>query len=157
PALAKQSLSGNAAPNSFSIDVFYGGSAASSSPGSGNDDVHNCSDSPPTITITAPSDCNASCSISATPFAGTHPLNDAQYPQFPGTVTISVNGNQICASSTISDGVPVQCNYNPTFDGSGTISATVTDSVLYQGSDTATANFTQVAPATGISNLQAKL
>jgi membrane peptidoglycan carboxypeptidase len=152
PELAKQQLGGNAAPNAFSIDIFYppGNNVAASNTSSNGppDDVHQCSDSPPTITITPPSgnDCNTSCSISATPFAGTHPLNDSNYSQYPGTVTIAVNGNTICSSSTISDGVPVQCSYSPTFTGSATITATVTDSVLYSGSDTSGAvNFTQGA------------
>lgn len=158
PELAKQQLSGNAAPNAFSIDVFYPpGNNAANSTSSNNgapDDVHLCSDSPPTVTLTA-SDCTDSCTISATPFAGTHPLNDSNYPQYLGTVTIAVNGNTVCTSSNISDGVPVQCNYSPTFTGSGTITATVTDSVLYSGSDTATVNFTPAAQPQGPSNFKA--
>jgi membrane peptidoglycan carboxypeptidase len=148
PELAKQTLGGSAAPNTYSIDVFYppgsGGSASSSNGNAGaTDDVHKCDDSPPSITITA-SDCNNSCTISATPFAGTHPLNDSNYPQYPGTVTISVNGSTICTSTTISDGTPIQCNYSPTFSGSGTVTATVSDSILYQGNaDPVTVNFTQ--------------
>jgi membrane peptidoglycan carboxypeptidase len=145
PAAAKQQFGGNAAPNSFSIDQFYPpGHTASNTSVSNNgppDDVHHCGDSSPTITINSSGDCTDSCSLSATPFAGTHPLNDSNYPQFPGTVTIAVNGSTVCSSNHISDGVPVTCNYSPTFTGSGTITATVTDSVLYQGSDTATVNF----------------
>lgn len=148
PDAAKQALGGNAAPNAFSIDVFYppGNNVAASNTSSNGppDDVHLCSDSPPTVTLTA-ADCTDSCTISATPFAGTHPLNDSNYPQYPGTVSIAVNGSTICTRSSISDGVPVQCDYSPTFTASGTITATVTDSVLYQGSDTATVNFTQAA------------
>lgn len=153
PAGAKQTLGGNAAPNAFSIDVFYppGNNAANSSNTANTgakDDVHDCDDIPPTITITA-SDCNDSCTISATPFAGTHALNDSNYPQYPGTVTISVNGKQICSSSRISEGVPVGCTYKPTFTGSGTITASVTDSVLYSGSaEPVTVNFTKAATST---------
>jgi membrane peptidoglycan carboxypeptidase len=146
PAAAQQQLGGNAAPNAFSIDQFYppGNNASNVSNVSNTgatDDVHNCGDSPPTITLNSSSDCTNSCSLSATPFAGTHPLNDSNYPQFPGTVTIAINGSTVCSSNHISDGVPVACNYSPTFSGSGTITATVTDSVLYTGSDTATVNF----------------
>ncbi|HZP55532.1 MAG TPA: transglycosylase domain-containing protein [Candidatus Saccharimonadales bacterium] len=144
PDLAKQTQGGNAAPNAFSVDVFYppgGSSNPSGQNASGSDDVHNCSDSPPTIQITAPDSCDGSCTISATAFAGTHPLNDSNYSQFPGTITISINGNQICQSTTISDGVPLQCDYTSTISGSGTVTATVTDSVLYQGTSQATVNF----------------
>ena len=152
PDLAKQQLSGNAAPNAFSIDVFYppGNNAATASNATASgaqDDVHHCGDSPPTVTINSPtSDCNTSCTVSATPFAGTHPLNDPNYAQYPGTVSIAVNGTTVCSSSNISDGVPVSCNYTPTFSGSGTVTATVTDSVLYAGSASpVTVNFTAAA------------
>jgi hypothetical protein len=130
----------------MSIDQFYppGHPSASNVTVTASDNVHHCGDSPPTVSITA-SDCDTSCTISATPFAGTHPLNDSSYPQFPGTVTIAVNGTQICSSSKITDGVPVQCGYKPTFSGGGTITATVTDSVLYSGSDSKTVNFTRAA------------
>lgn len=147
PEAAKQQLGGNAAPNTFSIDIFYppgnNGAAANASSSGAPDDVHKCGDSPPTISITAPDSCDSSCTISATPFAGTHPLNDSSYPQYPGTVTIAINGTTICTSSNVSDGVPVQCTYTPSFTGSGTVTATVLDSVLYSGSASPqTVNFT---------------
>ncbi|HET7630031.1 MAG TPA: hypothetical protein VFK03_01525, partial [Candidatus Saccharimonadales bacterium] len=147
PAAAKQTLGGSSAPNSFSVDPFYppgagANSSTSSSSGIGSDDVHSCSDDPPTITIVEPSgSCDNSCTITATPFSGTHPLNDSQYQDYPGTVAISVNGKNICTSTNISNGSPVSCNYKPDFNGTGTIKATVTDSVLYQGSDSSTINF----------------
>jgi membrane peptidoglycan carboxypeptidase len=151
PDSAKQQAGGNSAPNAFSIDIFYppGTNASASSnitPTTAQDDVHHCGDNPPTVTITAPDSCDTSCTISATPFAGTHPLNDPNYAQYPGTVTVAVNGTVVCTSTNISDGVPVQCNYSPTFDGSGTVTATVSDSVLYSGSASPeTVNFTQGA------------
>jgi len=146
PSLARQSLGGGSALSTMSIDQFYppGHTASTSANLTAKDNVHSCSDSPPTVRITA-TDCNTSCTISATPFAGTHPLNDSAYPQFPGTVTIAVSGHQICSSSKINDGVPVQCSYKPTFSGAGTITATVTDSVLYSGSDSKSVNFTRAA------------
>ncbi|MBX4190589.1 transglycosylase domain-containing protein, partial [Candidatus Saccharibacteria bacterium] len=155
PELAKQQLGGNAAPNAFSIDVFYppgNNAAASNATSSGApDDVHNCGDSPPTVTITAPDSCDTSCTITATPFAGTHPLNDSNYPQFAGAVTIAINGNAVCTSTSISDGVPVQCTYSPTFNGSGSVTATVSDSVLYSGSaGPETVNFTQGASSSSL-------
>ena len=148
PDSAKQTAGGSSAPNAFSIDIFYPpGQTANSTTvdSSAQDDVHHCGDSPPSITITSPtSDCNDTCTVSATPFAGTHALNDATYAQFPGTVNIAVNGTTVCSSSNISDGVPVSCSYSATFSGSGQVTATVTDSVLYLGSaDPVTVNFTQ--------------
>jgi membrane peptidoglycan carboxypeptidase len=157
PSLAKQGA-GGAAPNSFSIDYFYppghNASTNNSSNTGSKDDVHNCDDQVPSVTVTAPSTCDISCTLSATPFAGTHPLNDSNYPQFPGTVTIQVNGRTVCTSTHISDGSPVQCKYSPTFSGDGTVTATVTDSVLYQGSaDSVGVNFTQAV--TGPQNFSA--
>jgi hypothetical protein len=147
PSAAKQSLGGNSAPNSYSVDPFYppgagANNSSSSNTGIGSDDVHSCSDDPPSITIVEPNgSCDVSCTITATPFAGTHPLNDSQYPDYPGTVTISVNGKNICTKTEVSNGTGVQCNYQPDFNGTGTIKATVTDSVLYQGEDTRKVSF----------------
>lgn len=141
PSAARQRLGGNSAPSSFSVDLFYppgagANTSTSSSTGLGSDDVHSCSDEKPTVVITAPNSCDNSCSISATPFSGTHPLNDSQYPDYPGTVSISINGENVCTSTNISNGSPVQCTFNVNSGGSATITATVTDSVLYQGSST---------------------
>jgi penicillin-binding protein 1A len=147
PPLAKQTLSGNSAPNTYSIDQFYPPGHTASSSSSVNtgatDDVHHCPDDQmPSVHINA-SDCGPTCEISATAFAGTHPLSDSNYPQFPGTITIAVNGSTICTVTNISEGVPITpCNYSPTSSGPGTITATVSDSVLYQGSDSVTVNFT---------------
>jgi hypothetical protein len=154
PDSAKQTQGAAAAPNSFSIDVFYPpGNAASSSTNTNGapDDVHSCSDSPPSITVTAPSDCNTSCTISAAISQGTHPFDDPQYAQFPGTVTFYVN-DQVVKTIYTASGGPYSFTYTPTFSGSGTVKATVTDSVLYSNSDSATANFTLAAapPSTTI-------
>jgi membrane peptidoglycan carboxypeptidase len=156
PELAKQTAGGNAAPNAFSIDIFYppGTNASASSSNTtvnaaSQDDVHHCGDQPPTITLNAPGNCDTSCTISATAFDGTNAdgsdrlLNDpAHSSQFPATITFSVNGNTVYTSSSVSSGQPVSFTYNPTFSGSGTVTATITDSVLYSGSDTSTVNFT---------------
>jgi len=147
PELAKQQLGGAAAPNAFSIDVFYPpGNNASNSTSNNNgapDDVHQCSDSPPSITLTANPNPDGSYAINAFVSAGTHPFNDSQYPQYPGTITYSING-QVVRTHAVSD---PQDNdpwtYTPT--ASGTLTATVTDSVLYSASDSATINFTQAA------------
>ncbi|HEX4774263.1 MAG TPA: transglycosylase domain-containing protein, partial [Candidatus Saccharimonadales bacterium] len=90
PAAAKETVyNGNSA--SWNIDIFKGGhpsvgssNTVSSSSSSATDSVHNCNDSPPSITLTAPSTCDTSCTITATVTQGTHPLSDPQYPQVPG-------------------------------------------------------------------------
>ncbi|HET9721742.1 MAG TPA: transglycosylase domain-containing protein [Candidatus Saccharimonadales bacterium] len=159
PASAKETLGGNAAPNSFSIDEFYPpgqtSSPSSSAPVSGNggvtDDVHQCSDSPPTITLTATGPASdGSYTVNAFVSAGTHPFNDPKYPQYPGTVTFSLNGNVIKTQSVSDPSDNVGFSFTP--DASGTLTATVTDSVLYSASDSATVNFT---PGGGPLTLQA--
>ena len=84
PASAKQTVyNGNAA--SWNVDIFNGGKAnigtaiksSGNSSSSAVDTVHNCNDSPPTITLTAPSSCPSSgCTITATVTQGTHQLSD---------------------------------------------------------------------------------
>ncbi|MGH7156581.1 MAG: transglycosylase domain-containing protein [Candidatus Saccharimonadales bacterium] len=167
PDLAKQQLGGTAAPNAFSIDEFYPpGNNASTSTNPSNtgatDDVHNCGDSPPTVDFFTVDGqdvsgggsvtCSASCTVTATAGAGTHPFNDpSQYPQFPGTINLLVNGN-VAQTAHVDAGTPA--NFNLSGSGSETISIQVIDSVLYSNSSAdVTINFPQ-APA-GPSNLQA--
>jgi membrane peptidoglycan carboxypeptidase len=150
---------GNANDASFSIDTFYpravadervleGGNVTSSSTAS--DNVHNCSDSPPTVTLTAPATCSTSCVITATVTQGTHPLYDPQYPSYPGNVKFTLGGNVIKTIDVTNSPSTVSFTYTPTTTGSATLTATVTDSVLYQGSGSTTLNYT--APATGLTN-----
>ncbi|HVC36140.1 MAG TPA: transglycosylase domain-containing protein [Candidatus Dormibacteraeota bacterium] len=166
PPLAKE-IQANSNVDSWNADIFDGGhnSIGTSSTNANapvvTDDVHNCNDSPPTITLTVPKDaqgnnvCNATdnnnqgCTITATVTQGTHALSDPQYPQFPGTVTFTLNGQQINSQTVNSSPQTVTFNYIPTTTASGTLVATVTDSVLYQGTDSATVNFTAPPPPTG--------
>ncbi len=149
PASAKEFVSnGNAA--SWNIDIFHGGkvsigssgvNTSTSSTASATDDVHNCNDSPPTVTLTAPSSCVGSCTITATVTQGTHPLSDPQYPAYPGTLTFTLNGQTIHTTNVTDSPSTVSFSYTPTSSGSGNLTATVTDSVLYSGSQSTTLNF----------------
>ena len=155
PALAKETL-GGADDASFSIDIFYpksyaneqaleGGSPATSS--TQTDNVHNCDDSPPTITLTSPGTCSGSCTITATVTQGTHPLSDPQYPQYPGTVTFKL-GSQTIYTANVSDSPStVSFTYTPTSSGTDTLTATVTDSVLYEGTDSGTLTYLPTSTA----------
>jgi hypothetical protein len=139
PALARETVGGGN-DNTYSVDLFYpkvittseleGGTSASATTAA--DNVHNCSDSPPTITLTAPSTCTNSCVITATVTQGTHPLSSSQYP---GTVTFDLNGKEINKQYVSSSPSTVSFNYSPSGSGSATLSASVTDSVLYEGTD----------------------
>ena len=146
PASAKEFLGGNAAPNTFSIDQFYPPgqtSSASSANTSASDDVHHCGDQPPTINVTADPDSVDPNKYTITAFvsAGTHPFNDSNYPQFPGTITFTLNGTTINTQAVTDPQDNISFTYQAT--QGGTLTATVTDSVLYSASATAQINFTQ--------------
>jgi penicillin-binding protein 1A len=148
PDSAKQNTGGNAAPNAYSIDIFYppGNNASTNSQTidtSAQDDVHKCSDSPPTINLTATGNNDGTYTITAFVSAGTHPLNDSNYSQFPGTVTFSINGTTVKTSSVSDPQDNITFEYTPS--SSGTMTATVTDSVLYSASATADIAFAQAS------------
>jgi membrane peptidoglycan carboxypeptidase len=148
PDSAKQTAGGNSVPNVYSIDIFYppGNNASTNSKNidtTAQDDIHKCGDSPPSINLTANDNGGGHYTITAFVSAGTHPLNDPQYAQFPGTVTFSLNGNTIKTASVSDPSDNVTFSYDAT--ASGTLTATVTDSVLYSASATADINFTAAA------------
>jgi membrane peptidoglycan carboxypeptidase len=137
PSAARQTqTSGNA--NKFSVDIFVsGGLKAGSSLPTSTDNVHNCGDDKPSVEITLPTGntCTDVCQFSVTPFAGTHPLSSGD---FPGTVVVSVNGKKVGTYSAKTSGSPIVVQYSTTGNGAVTVTAKVTDSVLYSGSDSQT-------------------
>jgi membrane peptidoglycan carboxypeptidase len=144
PDSAKQTV-GNSNAASWNVDIFVGGSSNSAAAVSGNDDVHNCGDASPSVTVTpSSSECDppAGCTITATVTQGTHQLSDPAYPNFPGTVTFSVGGQVIKTYNVTDSPSTISFTYVPTSDGANTITAQVTDSVLY--SSTGTASVTSV-------------
>ena len=166
PALAKQTNAG-ANDNAFSADIFWPLNQKSSTATiQGTDNVHNCSDSPPSITLTVTDNtppnnnnsCTASCTITITVSQGTHALSDPNYPQFPGTVNFMVNGQTVqsfdidtaaandCSSTAPPNNCTISFPYTPTSSGSVTFSAQVIDSVLYDSTSTQTV--TAQIPAT---------
>lgn len=156
PSLAKQTAGGNTPANLFSIDEFYPpGASASTTNIAGpldTDDVHSCSDTLPSVasvfvdgqdvTDGGSANCTGSCTITATPIEGTHALDDpGQYPQFPGTLNLLVNGQVVQTKHVTASGAVVQFDAL-TGSGSETIAVQVVDSVLYDStSPGATINF----------------
>ncbi len=131
PPLARQLITGGNA-SSFSVDKFVGGGATSSY--SGNDDVHNCNDTSPSVVVTVPAKCDDSdCNITVTVIAGTHPITSSQ---FPSALTLQIDGKTVKTWSPSSNNWSDQYNYSPTKSGQLTVTATIVDSVLYQGNDT---------------------
>jgi membrane peptidoglycan carboxypeptidase len=147
PELARQTL-GNSNANTWNVDQWAGGSttattstSSTSTTAASTDNIHNCNDALPSITITAPASCDADsggCTITATVAQGTHALSDDTRAQFPGTVNFIVNGQVIKTSTVVDSPSSVSFSYMPTSSGEVTMTAQVIDSVLYQATDQAT-------------------
>ncbi len=152
PTLAKQTgANSNAA--SWNVDVFAGGNAGNSTPVTTKDILHQCSDAKPTVSITAVNNaarsgtntltCTGTCSVMVHVEQGTHALTDGTRPQFPGTLTLTVNGQQVKSQSISSTGDYSLSFEMPAGATSAEIGVRITDSVLYDGTDAAT-----ISPAT---------
>jgi len=153
PALAKD-VQSNANVFSWNVDIFNNGkpnvssattSTTNSSKPAATDDVHNCNDPPPLVSVSVAGDtCGpGACTITVTASqqSGGHPLSGGSYTTAPaGTITVQLGGQNICsiaipdtANDVYSDS---SCSYTPTSAQTATLTATVTDSVLYQGTGT---------------------
>jgi penicillin-binding protein 1A len=163
PTLARE-VSANSNVATWNVDIFMGGSPIGGSgtsgnqAGLGNDDVHACGDESPSVNITAingtftndgtgkcPDDASTNgCDIKVLVSQGTHPLNDPNRPNFPGTLNLLVNGH-VVQTQAVSDSGNYDFLYKPDAGTSGTvqISVQVIDSVL----DSGTANGSLTLPA----------
>lgn len=162
PPLARQSGSGSGNASTWNVDLFYnngtpnisGGTPSTNTGPQQTDDVHHCnSDTPPTATITAidgvPTGGTStlscpdvgSCDIRIHVEQGTYDLTDSARPNFPGTLSLIVNGQTVQTQAVSSNG-DYDLTYTPAAGASGSvqIEAQITDSVLYQGTDTQTVN-----------------
>lgn len=134
PPLARLLVTGGNA-NSFSIDTFVSG-GGNPTQYTGTDDVHSCDDSKPSVQFSyVPSKCDntdgtlTDCQISILVTRGTHPLSGSQ---FPSSVVLKVNGKQVKSWSPSSN-TTLYYTYTPKTTGTVSLSASITDSVLYQG------------------------
>lgn len=129
PEAARMLVTGGNA-NSFSVDTFVdGGNTASYT---GTDDVHDCGDDEPSIVLTVPAKCDDSdCTIRVYVGQGTHPLSSGD---FPSSLVVKVNDKTIKTLSPKSSNT-YSIKYRPTTTGTVTVTATITDSVLYQSTD----------------------
>jgi hypothetical protein len=144
PDIAKKT-EGGGNDNIFSSDSFVGGGGGNNAGTTQNDDIHNCNDSKPSVTLTTPTACAsvADCVFTVTVSQGTHVLSGGKYTASPaGTLALSVNGQSVTTVGIPSDHGDVWTySYNYTPGGAGNISvqAQAIDSVLYTGgSDTKT-------------------
>lgn len=129
PEAARQS-SNNAKTSIFSVDIFVdaGGQSGNNASGNATDDVHNCGDQKPNVTLSPNGACvaNTPCYIFVTPAQGTHALVDpARSSLGGGVVKIYFNGQEV--GSQAAD----QTAFTFTPTSAGTVTATIIDSVLY--------------------------
>jgi hypothetical protein len=73
-------------------------------------------------------------------------LTDSKYAQYPGNIIFKLNGATIYSARVDTSPTTITFLYTPTGNGSGSLSATVTDSVLYSGTATTTLNYTVPTP-----------
>ncbi|HSX06917.1 MAG TPA: transglycosylase domain-containing protein [Candidatus Saccharimonadia bacterium] len=154
PQLARQTGSSNS--GQWNVDIYAGGtpnisstaSTNSSSAASAQDNVHDCKSTSPDVQITAVNGvstgsgatltCPAtSCQVLVHVDAGSHLLTDSNYPQYPGTLTLIVNG-QTVATQEVDETNDYPLTFTPPSGSSGSIQleAQVSDSLLYSGTDT---------------------
>ncbi|HZM64092.1 MAG TPA: hypothetical protein VFB59_03080, partial [Candidatus Saccharimonadales bacterium] len=138
PELAKETQTGGS-DSSFSADIFVGSGAIGTNT-TDQDDIHNCNDVKPSITLTTPTTCSSEvdCVFIVTVSQGTHALSSER---FPGTVSLTVNGQALPSQVVESSPSTVTFTYQPTADGDATIDASIVDSVLYTASQSATVTF----------------
>ncbi len=139
PELARREAN-NAEASNFSGDTFVNGGGAANL--NEKDDIHNCDDSPPTITLSAPNNCNSSCTFTVAVHQGTHALA-GNTDKGAGKINIMI-GDETVQTFDISESSSYSVTYNPTFSDSRRVVAEVIDSVLYSSrSEAKTVNFTQ--------------
>jgi hypothetical protein len=143
-----------------------GGPASSKAVAGQSDNIHNCSDTSPSVTVTVTNTgnggsqsgvCNTSCTIALAATAGTHALAGGTYTTSPaGTIIVKLNGaviNTVTIPSDQSQNFNDSFSYTPTTSGSGIISADVVDSVLYDATGNANATYSAaLANFTGTRN-----
>ncbi|HUD10120.1 MAG TPA: transglycosylase domain-containing protein [Candidatus Saccharimonadales bacterium] len=135
PPLAKET-EGGADVNDFSIDIFYppGGTGSTTVPNATtSDNVHSCSDTMPSVTLTA-NECAdlTQCQFTVTATQGTHPLAGGAYTTAPaGTISILVDGKTVQTIQIPSGVSPYSPTVTLPVNAGDTVTAQVIDSVLY--------------------------
>jgi penicillin-binding protein 1A len=154
PALARETV-GGANASTYSVDLFYPiGQTGSTKSSTGTPDaVHNCSDSPPSVSITQGScEDNAHCDFTITVTQGTHALSGGSYTAPPaGTIELIANGQTLTTQSIPSNSgnVYTVTITNVAITNGETVEAQAVDSVLYSGTNTTQVVDTNTNPPAG--------
>ncbi len=110
----------------YSTDPFYNSATNSED----KDDVHKCDDIKPAISISVFDNGGGDYTIETNVGSGTHPISS---DKFKGNLTVSINGEVIPTGSKNIDSPGVyQFDYTSTYEELVTVTARVTDSVLYE-------------------------
>ncbi len=125
PLAIEERTQGNA--ELYSADPFYNSDTNTED----EDDVHDCADIKPTVSISAFDEGNGKYTIEVSVGQGTHPIAS---DQFRGQVSVTVDGESIGSREIGGPGI-YQFTYTADDDGTVTIVANVTDSVLYESQD----------------------
>lgn len=120
PDLAKKEETGGSA-SQYSGDTFEGGGSSTNT--SEKDDIHQCSDERPSISVTVSGN-----TLRANIAQGTHPLDSEGRP---GVVNFKVNGQTIEGGSVSISQAESGVTYTGSAVNNATITAEVIDSVLY--------------------------
>jgi membrane peptidoglycan carboxypeptidase len=124
PLAIEEVAEGNAAQ--YSSDPFYDSATNSQE----TDDIHKCEDIKPSISVAVFDNGNGDYTIEVSVGAGSHPIASEK---FSGSLTVSINGSVIIdGTKNIAGPGLFQFNYKSTLEETATVTARVTDSVLYE-------------------------
>lgn len=124
PLAIEETFTGNA--KKYSSDPFVDSGSNSEDV----DDVHKCEDIRPTISVQSFDNGGGNYTFEVSVGSGTHPISSEA---FPGSISLTVGGSSISGGTiNISSSGVYQFDYNASDNKTKTVTATVTDSVLYQ-------------------------
>lgn len=133
PLALEEVVQGDAA--SFSSDPFYDSATNSQD----TDDVHKCEDIKPSVSVAVTKSSSGKYSLEVTVAAGTHPISSEK---FAGQLNVTVDGQAIPSGSIQIAGPGIyKINYTSIYNSTKTVSAEVTDSVLYTSVDARDVSF----------------
>ena len=146
PPLAVEEVSGGTAAL-YSSDPFYSATTNSQD----QDDVHKCDDVKPTVSIATFDNGNGDYTFEVSVGNGTHPISS---DKIAGNLTVSINGSVIPDGARNIAGPGVyQFSYKSTLAATATVTANVSDSVLYEAQDAVDVPFQVPAEVTTMNNL----
>ena len=133
PLAIEETFTGNA--QKFSADPFTN----TASTGLGSDNIHKCEDVKPTVSVQSFDNGGGSYTFEVSTGSGTHAMSS---DKFPGTITVSIDGDTIPGGSiNINSSGVYQFSFNASKNEKKTVTAIVSDSVLYQAQSSIDVDF----------------